>query len=90
MSANHLRLLFSSQLFQAVPKKNHSKNKVTETHSQIWKCFYLNNAQVYGKKSLKCVIKPALQTCAEQLISVVELEMDTDTKSTPIWIAYHL
>ena len=36
------------------------------------------------KKSLKCVIKPVLKTCAEQLISGVEFEIDTDIKSTPI------
>ena len=42
----------------------------------------MNAARGYEKKSLKCVIKPVLQTCAEQLISGVEFEMDTETKST--------
>ena len=45
--------------------------------------------QPWKKKSLKCVIKPVLKTCAEQLISGVEFEIDTDIKSTPIWILYH-
>ena len=49
----------------------------------------MNAARAYEKKSLKCVIKPVLQTCAEQLISGVEFEIDTDIKSTPIWILYH-
>ena len=57
-------------------KKTHSTNKVTETHWQIWKCFYLNAACGYEKGSLKGVIKLVLQTCAEQLISGVEFEVD--------------
>ena len=48
------------------------------------KNFYLNAIRGYGKKSLKSVIKPVLQTCTEQLISCVELEIGVDIKSTPI------
>ena len=47
----------------------------------MWKYFYLNAARGYEKKSLKCVIKLVQQTCAEQLISGVEFEIDTDIKS---------
>ena len=41
-------------------------------------------AHGYEKKSLKCVIKPVPQTCAQQLISGIEFEIDTDIKSIPI------
>ena len=61
----------------------------THSHQQIWKYFYLNASRGYEKKSLKCVIKPVLQIWAEQLISGVESEIDTDIKSSPIWILYH-
>ena len=48
------------------------------------KYFHLNAARGYEKKSLKCVIKRVLQTCAEQLISGVEFEIGADIKSTPL------
>ena len=70
-------------------KKTHPKNKVTETYLQIWKYFYLNPARGYEKKSLKYVIKFVQQPCAEQLISDAEFGIDTDKKSTPVWILYH-
>ena len=44
----------------------------------------LNAAYGYEKKSLKCVIKSALQKCTEHLMSAVAFEIDTDIKSTPI------
>ena len=46
--------------------------------------FYLKAARGYEKKSLKFVIKPVLQTCAEQLISGIKFEIDTNIKSNPI------
>ena len=68
---------FSSQLFEAVGKKPVQKTKWQKLINK------------YEKKSLKCVIKPVLKTCAEQLILGVEFEIDTYIKSTPIWISYH-
>ena len=57
--------LLTSAFFKLIlwkGKKIHSINKVTETHQQIWKYFYLNAARCHEKKSLKCVIKPVPQT----------------------------
>ena len=66
MSANGLLLLFSSKLFEAVGKKLILKTK--------WQKLI----NTYEEKSLKCVIKTVLKTCAEQLISGVESEIDTN------------
>ena len=88
MSAIRLLLPFFKSVVWSSWKKPILKTKWQKLiNQQVSKCFYLNAARGYEKKSLKYVIKPVLQTCAEQLISGVKFEIDTDIKSSPIWIS---
>ena len=73
-------LLFLSQLFEAVRKKTHFKNKMTETHlnAALWKEMKRNHWNM-----------PLSLYYRLFRLSGVQFEIDTDKKSTPIWILYH-